>query len=52
MRTGEIAGLVNNGAKPQDLLTKFKNDAGFKLLSMAFDKFDEDHSTAHLTSED
>src|SRR5262245_16348513 len=30
MRTGEIVGLVNNGAKPQDLLTKFKNDAGFK----------------------
>jgi TRAP-type uncharacterized transport system substrate-binding protein len=52
MKTGEIAGLVNNGAKPQDLLTKFKNDAGFKLLSIPFDKFDEYYIPATLTSED
>jgi TRAP-type uncharacterized transport system substrate-binding protein len=52
MRTGEIAGLVNNGAKPQDLLTKFKNDAGFKILSIPFDKFDEYYIPAVLTSDD
>jgi TRAP-type uncharacterized transport system substrate-binding protein len=52
MRTGEIAGLVNNGAKPQDLLTKFKNDVGFKLLSIPFDKFDEYYIPAVLTSDD
>ena len=52
MKTGEIAGLVNNGAKPQDLLTKFKNDAGFKLLPIPFDKFDEYYVPAVLTSED
>lgn len=52
MRTGEIAGLVNNGAKPQDLLTKFKNDAGFKILPIPFDKFDEYYIPAVLTSED
>jgi TRAP-type uncharacterized transport system substrate-binding protein len=52
MRTGEIVGLVNNGTKPQDLLTKFKNDAGFKILSIPFDKFDEYYLPAVLTSED
>jgi TRAP-type uncharacterized transport system substrate-binding protein len=52
MKTGEIAGLVNNGAKPQDLLTKFKNDSGFKLLPVPFDRFDEYYIPAVLTSED
>jgi TRAP-type uncharacterized transport system substrate-binding protein len=52
MKTGEIAGLVNNGAKPQDLLTKFKNDVGFKLMSIPFDKFDEYYIPATLTSDD
>jgi len=52
MKTGEIAGLVNNGAKPQDLLTKFKNDQGFKFLSIPFDKFDEYYVPAVLTSDD
>ena len=52
MKTGEIAGLLNNGAKPQDLLTKFKNDQGFKLLAIPFDKFDEYYVPAVLTSDD
>ena len=52
MKTGEIAGLVNNGAKPQDLLTKFKNDQGFKLLPIPFDRFDEYYIPAMLTSDD
>jgi TRAP-type uncharacterized transport system substrate-binding protein len=52
MKTGEIAGIVNNGAKPQDLLTKFKNDQGFKFLSIPFDRFDEYYIPAVLTSED
>jgi TRAP-type uncharacterized transport system substrate-binding protein len=52
MRTGEIVGLVNNGAKPQDLLTKFKNDVGFKIMPIPFDKFDEYYIPATITSED
>ena len=50
MKTGEIAALVNNGAKPHDLLTKFKNDSGFKFLPIPFDKFDEYYVPAMLTS--
>jgi TRAP-type uncharacterized transport system substrate-binding protein len=52
MKTGEIAGLVNNGSKPQDLLTKFKNDSGFKLMAIPFDRFDEYYVPAVLTSDD
>jgi TRAP-type uncharacterized transport system substrate-binding protein len=53
MKTGEIDALVNNGAKPQDLLSKFKNDAGFKLLSIPFDRFEDSYYIpAVLTSDD
>jgi TRAP-type uncharacterized transport system substrate-binding protein len=52
MKTGEIAGLVNNGAKPQALLRNFKNDQGFKLLPIPIDQFDEYYIPAVLTSED
>ena len=52
MRTGEIAGLVNNGAKPQDLFTKFKNDNNFKFLPLPIEKFDEYYVPAVLTAED
>jgi TRAP transporter TAXI family solute receptor len=52
MKSGEIAALVNNGGKPQDLFTKFKNDAGFKFLPIPFDKFDEYYVPASLTAED
>ncbi len=53
MKSGEITALVNNGAKPQDLLTKFKNDQGFKLLSIPFDRFEDSYYIpAVLTSDD
>jgi TRAP transporter TAXI family solute receptor len=52
MKTGEIAGIVNNGAKPLDLLTKFKNDGGFKILPIPIDRFDEYYVPAVLTAED
>jgi TRAP transporter TAXI family solute receptor len=52
MRTGEIVGIVNNGAKPLDLLTKFKNDGDFKLLPIPIDRFDEYYIPATLTAQD
>jgi TRAP-type uncharacterized transport system substrate-binding protein len=53
MKSGEIVAIVNNGAKPQDLLTKFKNDQGFKLLSIPFDRFEDSfYIPAVLTSDD
>jgi TRAP transporter TAXI family solute receptor len=52
MRTGEIVAIVNNGAKPLDLLTKFKNDGDFKLLPIPIDRFDEYYIPATLTSQD
>jgi TRAP-type uncharacterized transport system substrate-binding protein len=52
MKTGEIVALVNNGAKPNDLFTKFKNDFGFKFLPIPFDRFDEYYIPATLTAED
>lgn len=53
MKSGEIVALVNNGAKPQDLLTKFKNDQGFKLLTIPFDRFEDSYYIpAVLTSDD
>jgi TRAP transporter TAXI family solute receptor len=52
MKTGEIAGLVNNGGKPQELFTKFKNEYGFKFLPIPIDKFEEYYVPAVFTSED
>jgi TRAP-type uncharacterized transport system substrate-binding protein len=52
MKTGEIVAIVNNGSKPLDLLTKFKNDAGFKFLPLPIDSFDEYYIPATLTSQD
>jgi hypothetical protein len=52
MKTGEIAGIVNNGAKPLDLLTKFKNEGDFKFLPIPIDRFDEYYIPAVLTSQD
>jgi TRAP-type uncharacterized transport system substrate-binding protein len=52
MKTGEIAAIVNNGAKPLDLITKFKNDSGFKFLPIPIDQFDEYYIPATLTSQD
>jgi len=52
MKTGEIVGIVNNGAKPLDLLTKFKNTGGFKILPLPIDRFDEYYIPAVLTAQD
>jgi TRAP transporter TAXI family solute receptor len=52
MKTGEIVAIVNNGAKPLDLLTKFKNDGEFKFLPIPIDRFDEYYIPATLTAQD
>jgi TRAP-type uncharacterized transport system substrate-binding protein len=52
MKTGELAGLVNTGGKPQDLFTKFKNDYGYKFLSVPFEKFEDLYVPSTFTSED
>jgi TRAP-type uncharacterized transport system substrate-binding protein len=52
MKTGELAGLVNSGGKPLDLFTKFKNDHGYRFLSIPFDKFDDLYVPSVLTSDD
>lgn len=52
MKTGELAGLIHNGGKPNNLIARFKNDAKFKLLEIPFDKFDEYYVPSVLTSQD
>jgi TRAP-type uncharacterized transport system substrate-binding protein len=52
MKTKEIWAIVNNGAKPLDLLTKFKNEDEFKILSIPIDRFDEYYVPATLTAQD
>jgi TRAP-type uncharacterized transport system substrate-binding protein len=52
MKTGEIVAIVNNGAKPLDLLSKFKNDGGFKILPIPIDRFDEYYIPSTLTAQD
>jgi TRAP-type uncharacterized transport system substrate-binding protein len=52
MKTGELAGLVNTGGKPQDLFNKFKNDFGYKFLSVPYDKFEDLYVPSVFTSDD
>jgi TRAP transporter TAXI family solute receptor len=52
MKTGEFAALVNPGGKPQDFFTKFKNEYGFKFLTIPFDKFDEYYVPSVFTDKD
>jgi TRAP-type uncharacterized transport system substrate-binding protein len=52
MKTGEIAAIVNNGAKPLNLLTSFKNEGGFKFLPIPIERFDEYYVPSTLTSQD
>src|SRR5262245_13910343 len=52
MKTGEFAGLLNPGGKPHDFFTKFKNDYGFKFLTIPFDKFDEYYAPSIFTDKD
>lgn len=52
MKSGEIAGLVHNAGKPNNLFTNFKNEAGFKFIEVPFDKFDDYYVPATLTDKD
>jgi TRAP-type uncharacterized transport system substrate-binding protein len=52
MKTGELAGLVNSGAKPVDLFTKFNNHHGYKLLPIPFERFEDIYVPSVLTAED
>jgi TRAP transporter TAXI family solute receptor len=52
MKTGEFAGLVNPGGKPQDFFNKFKNDYGFKFLPIPFEKFDKYYVPSVFTNKD
>jgi TRAP transporter TAXI family solute receptor len=52
MKTGELAALVNTGAKPQALFTEFQNDYGYKFLPIPFEKFDDLYVPSVFTSED
>lgn len=52
MKTGEIAGIVHNGGKPNPLIRNFKNEQGFRILTVPFDRFDEYYVPAVLTSQD
>lgn len=52
MKTGEIAGLVHNAGKPNNLFTGFKNEPGYKFLEIPFDKFDDYYVPAVLTEKD
>lgn len=52
MKTGELAGIIHNGGRPNPLISRFKNEAGFKILSIPFDKFDEYYVPSLLTGDD
>ena len=52
MKTGELAALIHNGGKPNNLVARFKNDAGFRLMEIPFEKFDEYYVPSLLTSDD
>lgn len=52
MKDGEVVGFVNNGAKPLQLLTGFKNEGGYKFLPIPIERFDEYYIPATLTSKD
>jgi TRAP transporter TAXI family solute receptor len=52
MKTGEIAGLIHTVGKPNDLIAKFKNDQGFKILPVPYEKFDDYYAPSYFTSED
>jgi TRAP transporter TAXI family solute receptor len=52
MKTGEIAAIIHNGGKPNNLIARFKNDANFRLMEIPFEKFDEYYVPSQFTSED
>jgi len=52
MKSGEIAALLHTVGKPNEFLTKFKNDYGFKFLAVPFDKFQDYYVPSFFTAED
>ncbi len=53
MKTGELAGLVHQGAKPNDFFTKMKVEEGFHFLSVPYsDKFADYYVPSTLTHND
>ena len=52
MKTGEIAAVFHNGGKPNGLIRGFKNETGFRLMEIPFDKFDEYYVPSVMTSDD
>jgi TRAP transporter TAXI family solute receptor len=52
MKSGEIVALLHTVGKPNELLTKFKNDYGFKLLPVPFEKFSDLYVPSFFSAED
>ncbi len=52
MKTGEVAAVLHDGGKPNGLLANFKNDAGFKILPIPFDRFDDFYVPSQLMHSD
>src|SRR5262249_3214466 len=52
MKTGEVTALLHSAGKPNEFLAKFKNDYGFKLLPVPFEKFDDFYVPSFFTAED
>jgi uncharacterized protein len=53
MKTGEVAATIFLVGKPAPVFAKFKNDAGFKFLPMAYGKaLQKDYLPAELTGDD
>ncbi len=52
MKSGEIAAIIHNGGKPNNLIARFKNDANFRLMEIPFDKFDEFYVPSVMSHED
>jgi len=52
MKSGEIAALLHTVGKPNELLANFKNDYGFKFLSVPYEKFSDLYVPSFFTSED
>jgi TRAP transporter TAXI family solute receptor len=52
MKSGEIAALLHTVGKPNELLSKFNNDYGFKFLPVPFEKFDDFYVPSFFTAED
>ncbi len=52
MKSGEIAAIIHNGGKPNNLIARLKNDGNFRLMEIPFDKFDEFYVPSVMSHED